>query len=65
MELFELLSTLALLATIRVMIWQNVISRRASQSANVMELVKFLQDEDNGRHAISFTGSAGTVIWKR
>lgn len=47
MDLIEMVSTLALLATIGVMIWQNVIARRASQSANVMELVKFLQEEDN------------------
>ena len=46
MQTFEIISTLVLLLTIGVMIWQNVITRRASQSANVMELIKFLQDED-------------------
>ena len=40
--------------TIGVMIWQNVITRRASQSANIMQLIQFLQDEEtrNARNIV-------------
>lgn len=46
MQTFEIISTIVLLLTIAVMIWQNVIARRTMQSGNIMELIKFLQDED-------------------
>jgi hypothetical protein len=46
MDWFEIVSTLVLIITVGVMIWQNFISRAATQSANTMELINFLQEDD-------------------